>query len=175
MSRTPSLVRCCLSIYRAALLLYPRATRERFGLELLEVAEDELMAAGARGGPWAQLCTCPRLAVDALRALAEEYSDVMASRGRALARLAVACLAIAAPVWLLILLYIVWGQTWTLLITDWSTPLTMTLAFGAPLAAVATSRLSLRDAAVTASRLRALFPVSVVGAASAWAVLLVHL
>lgn len=175
MSRTPSLVRCCLSIYRATLALYPRATRERFGTELLTVAEDALIAAAAHGGSWAQWRACPSLALDALRALAAEYSDLIASRGRALAILAVACLAVAAPVWLLILLYIVWGQAWALLITDWSTPLTMVLAFGLPLAAVATSRLSLRDAAVNASSLRALFPVSVVGATSAWTVLIVHL
>ena len=172
MPRTHWSIAWGLSAYRVTLSLYPQATREQFGSELLEVLTQRLDSIFLNGGPWAVYRAWPQLWLDAVAALGSEYLDCLSGHGRVLVSLSLGCLLVTAAVWSLIVLCLVFQQTWMLPITEWSTPLTMSLAFGAPLIAVALSRVGLR---VGELRSRATFYTSVVAAAGTWSVLLEHL
>jgi hypothetical protein len=175
MRRTRWSIAWCLSGYRATLLLYPQATREQFGSELLEVVTQRLDSIYLVGGPWAVCRAWPQLWLDAAAALGSEYLDCLSGHGRVLVNWSLGCLLVTAAVWTLIALCLVFQQTWMLPITEWSTPLTMTLAFGAPLIAVVLSRVGLCGASVGELRSRATFYASVAAAAGTWSVLLEHL
>ena len=175
MRRTRWSIAWCLSGYRVTLLLYPQATREQFGSELLGVVTQRLERIYATGGPYAVYRAWPQLWLDAVGGLGSEYLDCLSAHGRVLVNWSLGCLLVTAAVWGLIAPCLVFQQTWMLPITEWSTPLTMTLAFGAPLIAVALSRVGLRTASVGELRSRATFYASVVAAAGTWSVLLEHL
>lgn len=165
----------CLSGYRATLFLYPRASREQFGAELLQVVTQRLDGIYVTGGLCAVCRAWPRLWLDAVSALGSEYLDCLGGHGRALANWALGSLVVTAVVWSLIVPCLAFDQTWMLPITEWSTPLTMTLAFGGPVTAVALSHVSLRETSVGEPRSRVTFYASVVATAGTWSVLLEHL
>lgn len=171
----PWSIACCLCGYRAALLLYPRDSRERFGTELLEIVADRLAHIHSMGGHWAVCRAWPLLWLDAADSLGAEYLDFLSGYDRALINGSLACLLVAAVVWTLTVLVSYFNQMWLLPITDWSTPLTMTLAFGMPPAALAVSCVSLSVADTGSAVPRATCYASAIMTVGAWGDLLAHL
>jgi hypothetical protein len=155
--------------------MYPHTTREQLGAELLDVVEQRLRSIYGSGGQWAVCRNWPQLWLDAIGALGSEYLDCLSGHRRGLANCALGCLLVTAVVWTLVILCLAIHQTWALSITDWSTPLTMTLAFGAPVAAAAISYVSIRGASEGELPSRTTFYTSVIAAVATWSLLLTHL
>lgn len=154
--------------------LYPARTRAQFGDDLIATTAEFIADAEARGGQRAVLRLWPRLLADFGAALVSEYRDVWCESRFGPERFAYCSLAIAWSVWILILAASAFDSRWAASLLDACLPLTMSLAFGLPVAAYLASHMA-RAVRNSRSSTATSLHLSAAATVGSWSVLACHI
>lgn len=161
-------------LLRRLLVLLPRRSRERYADELADVYGAILEDARRSGGAVGEWRRAMVLLADLGYSLATEYLDAWRAARCNPHRIARGCLAVAIAAWLLIFAVAADEARWAANLLNASLVLTMTITHGAPLLALALSRVRLspygpsdRTARLTGTAATVTF--------GGWAMLIVHL
>jgi hypothetical protein len=173
--RTPFVVRSTVRIAKLLVRLYPPCTRRRFGDDLVEVATEVVERAHACGGDRAVAALWPRLLADFAAALVSEYRDLWCASVFDPQRFALACLAVTAAVWLLIIGASTLDVRWVAAMLTANPPLTVVLAVILPAVALASSCLCLATRTLPAPFFFTPFRVSAAATIGTWTTLALHI